>query len=189
VTTPAEPTAPQNPPAAAQNTDPPAQPAPEPTIPKSRFDEVNNKAKAAEAELERIKAEQAAAVEQQAKDQGKFKELAEQHTTTIAELKPKLKAAEERAERYANVLTEHVKGLRKDVPDYVLPLLDKLEPDEQLDYITKNGDKWAPQANGNTASPPRGAGPGPRAAGSPGRDDVVKAEIAQLRESGKYPRF
>lgn len=169
-----------NPPATAQNTEQTGQQSTENLIPQSRFNEVNQRAKAAEAELDRIKAEREKTEREQAEKNGEWQKLAEKHTAELSEVKPKLKLTEENLERVTTALEKHVKALRKDVPEHIAGLLDRLDPVDQLDWITKNGDQLV------TAGPARGNGPNPRPAAQ-GHDDRVKTTFAEMRASGRYP--
>lgn len=81
-------------------------------------------------------------------EQGKFKELHDAAAARVTELEP-FKA---QAERYEAVLAKRWDAERKDVPDFLQPLLEKMPVDERLDYITENRSKWtktaAPNLNG-----------------------------------------
>lgn len=66
---------------------PPAKPEEgDKTVPYNRFSEVNERAKAAEAELAKIKATQEEADKKKLEDEGKFKELAEKESARAKEL-------------------------------------------------------------------------------------------------------
>jgi hypothetical protein len=171
------------PPAAAQNTESTGQQSTEHLIPKSRFDEVNSRARAAEAELERIKTEREKTEREQAEKNGEWQKLAEKHTAELSEVKPKLKAAEDNLERVTTALEKHVKALRKDVPEHIAGLLDRLDPVDQLDWITKNGDQIG---NGQ---PARGNGPNPRPAGQATHETRVQENQQKLQRTGVYNPF
>jgi len=83
---------PAEPPAGAKNTETP--PADEIMIPKSRFDEINQRLKAMEKERAAEAARAAQAEAKQAEEQGKFKELYEKTSQQLAEAQAAVKAAE-----------------------------------------------------------------------------------------------
>lgn len=185
MTQPAETTTPPS--ATTQNTETPAQSTTttaEQQIPKARFDEVNTRAKAAEAELERIKTEREEADRKAAEKNGEWQKLAEQHTAELSSVKPKLKAAEETVERLTTALEKHVKLLRKDVPEHISGLLDRLDPVDQLDWITKNQEQLGP------GGVMRGNGPNPRPAGQQGSHETrVQENQRKLQSTGAYNPF
>jgi hypothetical protein len=110
------------------------------------------KAKATEAaEKARKEAEEKALA-----DNAKWQELAE----TRGKDNEALKAQAERAERLEAALTKRWDAEKSAVPDYILPLLEKMSVDERLDYITDNRAKWEESATrtngGRVAGMPSG---------------------------------
>lgn len=87
------------------------------------------------AEVKR-KADEAAETERLANDK-KFEELAGKHQKRIAELEP----VAAKAERYEKALTTLLDSERKGIPDHLVPLLDRMDVAEQLEYIAANRDK------------------------------------------------
>ena len=133
-----------------QNTDT-QQPGP---VPYDRFKTVNDQL----AELKKWKAEQdkAATAAKKAADaaetarlaeQGKFKELADQANAKASELEP----FRDKAARYEGALGKLLAKERDGLPKHILPLLDKLDPAEQLEYIAEHkaelGKPAAPNLN------------------------------------------
>lgn len=115
---------------------------------KERLDRAERKA-AEKAAKEREAAEAAGLAEQQ-----KFKELADKHAAKVAEIEPQLATVSEKAERYEKALTGYLATLRKAVPTNILPLLDKLDVVDQLEWIGANADKTAaPTTQGIPATP------------------------------------
>lgn len=174
-----------NPPASSDATVNTA-PAGEPSIPKSRFDEVNGELKRLKkAEEDRVKADQTAA-EQRAREQGEFEKLAAGFKAKAEELEP-FKA---RAERYETALKALLETQRKDLPAHILTLLDKLDAAEQLEWIAANREALAPVAattNGTTTNGTRTTTtPAPKPAGAPSISDQVKERIEQLKGTGMY---
>lgn len=121
---------------------------------------------------QRTQREREQAEEQRLKENQEFQKLAEQRQARIAELEPTVA----KAERYEAALTKLLTEERKAVPEYVHPILDKLDPAEQLEWIAGNRAQFAGQqsaqqhANGTGATgqvirplpqTPRGAGVAP----------------------------
>jgi len=118
----------------------------------------------ADADKARQEAEQRALAEQ-----GEYKTLAEQRAAKLAELEPKAG----QVERYERALKAQVDHLRKDLPDHITALLDKMDPAEQLEYLAANRDKLvatpppanpAPNINGGGGHTPAGGDPKEREA-------------------------
>jgi ribonucleoside-triphosphate reductase len=131
------------PPAEAKKTDTPA----EPMIPKTRFDEVNNKLKEIQSQLDaKTKAEQEAE-EARLKEKEDFKTLAEQHKARVADLEPKVEALDKETRRYKEALEAQLKTAKSQVPEHLHSLLEKLDPVEQLKWIADNADKIKEQSN------------------------------------------
>lgn len=120
--------------AKANNGNPAAEPKnTENMIPKSRFDEVNERAKKAEAELEARKQAEKEAEEKRLADQQQYKELAEKREAELRDLQAQTeadkKAAEEQAQkaRYeADVIAEAAK-LNFHDPKEAVALLGEVE--------------------------------------------------------------
>ena len=123
---------------------------------------------------ERETAEAAQLAEQQ-----KFKELADKHAARVAELEP----YQAKAERYEAALTALLTEERKQVPEHLYPLLDRMDPADQLEYIAGHRDKFAlpPATNGHTTGVPAT----PRASGvTPAQ--IIETTKQELRQSGRY---
>lgn len=67
-------------------------------------------------------------------EQGKWKELAEANAAKLAELSPAAEKAARLEAALAKQLTEAMKG----VPDHLLPLLEKLDTAERLEYLAEH---------------------------------------------------
>jgi len=161
-------------PAGAQNTD---RPNAEPTIPLSRFNEVNGRLKKLQEQVEAADREKAQREADAAKAQGEWQKVAEQHEARVKDLEP----FKERAERYETALKAHLETARKDLPAHITTLLDRLEPDEQLTWLAENGAALGGQT---TARP--GTTTNPRPASDPSRKDAVTQARKELAESGRY---
>lgn len=134
------------------------------------FQEAIDKRLAERLERERKKSEaatQKAREEAESKslaEQQKYQELAEKRAkalteleTTAAETAAKLEAEQAKAQRYEKALNVYLADQRKRVPEHLYSLLDKLDPVEQLEWISTNGDKLT-TANGVPATPKPQAG-------------------------------
>jgi len=164
----------------------PAQPAPGP-IPYERFAEINSqfndlKKKLAEREKADRAAQQAAeaAEAQRLAEQQKWQELAQKHEARLKELEP----VQAKAASYEAALKKLLDEQRKGVPAYVLPLLDKMDAAEQLEWIAVNAAQF--QAAAAKPTPPNinGTDTGAKPAGL---DDAEAAELAAIYGvSAKY---
>ena len=145
-TPPAEPTeqGPDSPPSAeTQNTDTTGH-----MIPKTRFDEVNERAKAEreradklQAELDKQAAERQQAEEDRLKKQGEFEQLYTAEQAKAADLQTKLDAATTRLDALQQRFNAMLDKQKEGVPDHIKPLLDKMDALEAMDYLTENADK------------------------------------------------
>jgi hypothetical protein len=75
-----------------------------------------------------------------------------------------LKVEKDKAERYEAALNSMLEKEREGIPEHYIPLLDKMDPDEQLAYIAQNREAIA-QAGDPQVPPSIGAGSNP---GNPG---------------------
>lgn len=133
-------------------------------IPFKRFDQVNQRMKAAEAKLaELTKAEEARAAEakkaEEARlaEQQKWQELAERYKGEAEGLKPH----QDKATRYETALTAILETERKGLAKHVLELLDNLDPAAQLEYIAKHRDTLRPQSPPDINGASKGSGKTP----------------------------
>ncbi len=131
---------------------------------KTALDSERASREAAEKEARaKAKAEEAAA-RKQLEDQGKFKELADTAQAQVAQLTAKVAELEPLAvqvERYKTALLAQVKVARDGIPAHVGELLDRMDPVEQLEYLSKHAKELRPaQTGGPTNSPLRGSAPG-----------------------------
>ena len=70
-----------------------------------------------------------------------FQKLAEQRQTRIEELERsvnELNVIKEQAERYKTALDKQLKAMIEKLPKHILPLLEKMDPIEAMDYIGKH---------------------------------------------------
>ena len=96
------------------------------------------------------------AAKQRLEEEGKFKELAEaaEKRATDAETQlAEMASLPDQVKRYKEALEGYVAKAREGVPDHVQTLLNRLDPVEQLDYLTENIDKFKP-GDTNPGGPP-----------------------------------
>jgi hypothetical protein len=144
-------------------------------IPKSRFDEINDRAKAAEAELAKFKADQDKAETERKKKQGEFEELYTSEQTKTADLTSKLTAATERLEKLEAVFKTQLDKRVEALPDHIKPLIAHMDALEALTYLDANADKFVTPQDGSArkqAAPSINATDGARSNGT-GKGDVV----------------
>jgi hypothetical protein len=103
-------------------------------------------------------------------EQGEYKKLAEQAQAALQEYEP----FKDRAERYELALTKLLKEERKSVPKWAQPLLDKLDPAEQLEYIAANRGEFARATPPNINDTP---GADVNANGGPSDDELTRKAI------------
>lgn len=137
----AEPTEPQEP----TNPEPPANEPTEPQepnnkhmIPKTRFDQVNERAKAAEAALQKIKDEEAERQRKAQEEQGKFEELYNEASGKAKQFEQEYETAKEKAERLEGVMNSMLESKLQVIPDEYHDLIpENLSPEQKLDWISK----------------------------------------------------
>lgn len=92
--------------------------------------------------------EEAEAEKQRAIQAGEHEKVIQTQTKELEELRP----VKEQAERYRGALESYLAEERKGVPKHVIPLLDKLDVVDQLEYIAANRAEFAkpkaPNLNG-----------------------------------------
>lgn len=94
---------------------------------------------------EKAKAAAEEATAKALKDNAQFKELSEKQQqallekeTSLVQTKAQFETVTQERDRYKSVLEEHVKERRAGLPDSITVLLDKLDPVEQMAWLTKN---------------------------------------------------
>ena len=104
-------------------------------IPKGRFDEINNANKKLQERLDALERESHERLEAQLKEQGKYKELAEERAQKLA----KAQAKADQVEVYQEVLSKHLQAQIEIIPEDKRSLIpDTLPVDEQLAWIARN---------------------------------------------------
>ena len=107
-------------------------------IPKSRFDEVNQRFKDVQAQLDQILAEKAAAEKQAQEEQGKFQELYETTSKEFTQVKTQYESVETRAKELEGVINSLIETKLSTIPeDYHDLIPSNLTPEQKLDWINK----------------------------------------------------
>ena len=129
--------------------DPVTEPTPSPpqaqnsdsqSVPYNRFKEVNDQLRELKEWREQQEAAAKAARTAEMEQKAEFEQLAQEYKEQLAGLKPRV----EIADKYEATLKTYLDKERDGIPDYLLPILDKLPVDEQLAYIAENRDKLRP---------------------------------------------
>jgi len=104
-------------------------------IPKSRLDEEITKRKDLEVRLETLEKEKNQQLEDRLAEQGKYKELAEERASQVAELLPKA----EQLEAYEHTLEGVLAAQLEDMPEEYKNLVpDELSTQQKLKWLAKN---------------------------------------------------
>jgi hypothetical protein len=107
-----------------------------------------------EAKEARRKAEQEAE-EARLAEQQEYQQLAEKRGTELDELRPQLESAQEKSKRYEKALKGYVEREMAQVPEFVRPLLEDMDPVEQLEYINAHAEEFGAQGNDGSQGPPK----------------------------------
>lgn len=100
----------------------------------------------ADAEKAQAKAQEKAEQER-LKAQAEWQKLAEQHEGELNEIKPRLETATAKLELYTEALNNYLQAARDGVASHITALLDRLDPVEQLQWLTEHGEELGkPQA-------------------------------------------
>lgn len=92
-------------------------------------------------------------------DQQQWQELAKRREGELAQATAEAKAKGETLERYQATLAKLLDERRKGVPKHVLPLLDRLDPVDQLAYIAEHEAELVKPAPGAGFAPPKRSAP------------------------------
>jgi seryl-tRNA synthetase len=126
----------------------------EPMIPKSRFDEINQRAKEAEARLLALETERKAENEKRLEEQERWKELAEERAAKLAEAERKAAKADE----YETEMKSYVEESLAKIPDDLKSLVPDGSPEQQFKWLKRNFEKLVKPVPPSTAAGTRGAG-------------------------------
>lgn len=148
----------------------------DPTIPKARFDEVNDRLKKAEADLARRVASEQRAQEQAAQQRGEWERLATERLSRAETAEQQVTAMQERITVLEAEITRQVKMRKQALPEALRDLLP-----EGADLLTQFA--WIDRAEKAARQPiPTSTPAGPRGVGQPGRADSADADARLLAE-------
>lgn len=134
-----------DPSAETKNTDTEADPNGEGTkqpeeimIPKSRFDEVNNKYRDSQKQLEEFQAAKLTAERKAQEESGEFKTLYESTSKEYADFKAEIEAVQERNKNLEGVVAGLLDAKLQDIPEDFHDLIpSNLTPESKLEWISK----------------------------------------------------
>ncbi|MBC9785099.1 hypothetical protein H1S01_11330 [Heliobacterium chlorum] len=107
-------------------------------IPKTRFDEVNNKYKDLQQKLDELLTEKADQDRTQKEQQGKFEELYKTTADDLTKHKTQVKEASKRVEQLESVITGLLDAKLKAIPEEYHDLIPKhLPPEARLDWLNQ----------------------------------------------------
>lgn len=112
-----------------------------------------------------------------------WQKLAEKRQAQIAELEKRvaeLEASEGPAKRNADALKKHVEAQLTGVPEHIQTLLARMEPAEQLEWLTANADKLKPAETEKRPVPPTPPAGGAR------RDQDLDGLVERKLKSMEY---
>jgi hypothetical protein len=136
-------------------------------------DRLERRDRKAKADADKAAAE---AKERALAEQGEYKTLAEQRASELATAKTELEAAkthEQTAEKYRKALIAQLAIEKKAFPAHVVALLDKLDPLEQMEWITTNAEALKPASNDQRfGTPPRNGSNTQRKTDAPARSNT-----------------
>lgn len=122
-------------------------------------------------------------------DPDELKETVEAYRAMEAELETeaekvqrqleKVQPKAEKAERYEQALQKHLEAQREGIPEHIGALLDRMDPVDQLEWISENREAIA--ESGKPASVGRGSAPGSSASPRLDFTTMSQAEFEQLQ--------
>jgi DNA repair exonuclease SbcCD ATPase subunit len=107
-------------------------------IPKSRFDEVNQKFKDVQSQLDALLAEKKETERRAQEEQGKYQELYENTTKEFSQVKTQYESVETRAKELEGVINTLIETKLSTIPEDFHDLIPgNLTPEQKLDWINK----------------------------------------------------
>jgi membrane protein involved in colicin uptake len=156
-------------------------------IPKQRFDEVNERMKTAEAELQKLRDAQKTADDERLANEKKFEELAQKRTTERDEWKTKADEAAARAEALETRLHAIADERAKSLPEKLRARVPEAPAATAVARMEKIEELEAVLAEVPHVPPAPGLGRAPKPAGAPGGRE---ADEAARRDQGRlYSQF
>lgn len=130
-----------------------------PMIPKERFDEVNSRMKEYEKKLQAQEKALKEAQEARLKEKEDYKQLYEQTTAELSELKP----LAEQVETYKETMERLFESQVADIPEEMRSLIpDELSVKQKLDWIARNKNLLLKPVAPNIGAGSRGSGASPK---------------------------
>ncbi len=113
-------------------------PKPDKTVPYSRFDEVNERAKKAEAKLQEIKDAEAERERLAKEKQGEYETLYQEAEGKAKQFESNYETAKEKAERLEGVVNNMLNAKLESIPEEFHDLIpENLSPEQKLDWVSK----------------------------------------------------
>ncbi|MBU5211065.1 hypothetical protein MHI39_20215 [Heyndrickxia sp. FSL K6-6286] len=107
-------------------------------IPKSRFDEVNQKYKDVQSQLDQLLTDKIAAETKAKEESGEYRELYERTTKEFGEFKSQFESVESRAKELESVVNTLLQTKLSGIPEEFHDLIpENLTPEAKLDWINK----------------------------------------------------
>ena len=146
-------------------------------IPKRRLDEALEANRKLKDEIDALKKEQQSQLEAQLKEQGRYKELAEQRATELAELRPKAETVDTYEATLISVLAAQI----AEIPEAMRDLIpDELTTQQKLNWLSKNRSLLVKPA-------PHDIGAGKVGGGAPQGVDLTPDEVEMAKSFGLSP--
>lgn len=168
---------------------PPPAPPSDISVSKVRFDEVNDRMKAAEAALAKLQTEREQADEKRLQEEKKFEDLATKRATERDEWKAKAEAAEAARLDYETSLQAIADERVKELPEKLQARVPAADKASAKDRLAKIEEIKAVLAEVPHAAAPHGNAPGPKPRGAPSPAAALEEKKAELRRQGGYGRF
>lgn len=152
-------------------------------IPKSRFDEINTKAKKLEDELRKIEEERQKEIEERLVEQQQYKELAEKRGKDLAELQAKA----QKVDAYEQTLTAVYEASLQELPEDMRDLVpEELSIQQKLNWLSKNKARLLKPISPDLGAGKRGGGGSSDAKLTPEEADIAKRFGMTPEEYAKY---
>jgi len=146
-------------------------------IPRSKFNELLKANKDLQSQLESLEKERQSQLEAQLKEQGRYKELAEQRATELAELRPKAETVDTYEATLVSVLAAQI----AEIPEAMRDLIpDELTTQQKLNWLSKNRSLLVKPS-------PQDIGAGKVGGGAPQGVDLTPDEVEMAKSFGLSP--
>lgn len=143
-------------------------------IPKSRFDEINERMKKAEAALAEQQRQSEEAEQKRLKEQGKYQQLYEDASGKVTTLEAQIRERDDELARYREAFEGMLAARLEAAPEHIQALLKDMDALKALRWLDENAEKLAPA---KPTPPSTNARDGAR---SPGSKDVALNQRVRL---------